>query len=189
MPLSTPVIEIVGRDAVSVDVSASILEAIRILAEGRFHHLPVVDGKRLAGILSTVDLLKLSGDVMSADDTQRPALLAGRTRIADIMVAEVIPVSPRATVEDAAALLSTGQFHALPIMAATGELVGIVTTTDLIRHMLGEADTAQLAASDTAKLQALEKVCESAQALLETNLSAAARDALEQAIHEVNWAA
>lgn len=189
MPLSTPVTQIVGRDVVSIDVNQTILDAIQILSQGRFHHLPVVDRKRLVGMLSTVDLLKLSGEVFSDSGSQKPARLASRDRVGDIMVTEVIPISARGTVEDAARLLSSGEYHALPIMAATGELVGIVTTTDLVKYLLETPAKPQAPEDVQARMQLLEKVYTSAQRFLDSGMNASARESLERTIHEARWAA
>jgi len=189
MLLSTPILQIMKREPISVEVNQSILDAIRLLSDGGFHHLPVVDDKRLVGILSTVDILKLNGEALAGNDPVQPALLASRASVGDIMFRDVIPLSERATVGDAAQLLSSGEYHSVPIIAADGRLIGIVTTTDLIAHMLDNPTTPELPDNVRARLEVLEKVHEAAQSYLECGMTKISREHLEQVIHEARWAA
>lgn len=189
MLLSTPILEIMKREPISVEVYQSILDAIRLLSDGGFHHLPVVDDKRLVGILSTVDILKLNGDALTGHDAEQPALLATRACVGDIMFRGVIPLSERATVGDAAQLLSSGEYHSVPVIAADGRLIGIVTTTDLIAYMLDNPTTPELPENVRTRLEVLEKVHEAAQSYLESGMTTISQDHLEQVIHEARWAA
>jgi CBS domain-containing protein len=51
------------------------------------------------------------------------------------MSKNLISVSPETTIKEAAEILATREFHALPV--CKGDLlVGIVTTTDLIKYLL-----------------------------------------------------
>ena len=53
-------------------------------------------------------------------------------RVADIMTADVLTVTPDATVARAVELLACHGYTALPVVAGTGDLVGIVTEVDLL---------------------------------------------------------
>ena len=55
--------------------------------------------------------------------------------IEQVMTKDVLTIQHKDTVYDAALLLSENEFHALPVMDED-ELVGIVTTTDLIKFLL-----------------------------------------------------
>lgn len=48
---------------VTLPVTASIREAAEILSEGKFHALPIVEGKNLAGIVSSADLIRFLRDL------------------------------------------------------------------------------------------------------------------------------
>lgn len=189
MLLSTPIVEIMKREPTSIEATASIIDAIRILSTANFHHLPVVDNKRLVGIVSTVDILKLSGDALRRDESEHPARLASRTSVGDVMFKDVIPLSEQATVADAAKLLSTGEYHSIPIIARNGRLIGMVTTTDLVNHLLDVPSEPELPQSIRVRLESLEKVCEAAQSYFESGMTQISRDHLEQLIQEARWAA
>lgn len=55
--------------------------------------------------------------------------------ISQVMVHNVVSVKSDATIKDVAEILSKREFHALPVVDE-GKLMGIVTTTDLIRYFL-----------------------------------------------------
>jgi len=57
-------------------------------------------------------------------------------RAFDVMSAPALTVSPRATVEEAAALVAEHGFAALPVIGDNGELVGVVSGEDLLREQL-----------------------------------------------------
>ena len=70
-----------------------------------------------------------------ADPRQSAAILDHTRSIDDIMVTDVKTLHPNDPVRDAFALLAEGTFHALPIVE-DDKLVGIITTTDLLRYAL-----------------------------------------------------
>ena len=60
--------------------------------------------------------------------------------IEDAMTPELLSVPDAATVKDAAVALSQGSFHSVAVLDDDGGLVGIVTTTDLVRHLAEISD-------------------------------------------------
>ena len=144
---------------VAPDTPAS--EARALLASETMHHLPVVDEGRLVGIVSTSDLLKL----YLLDDHRAGSLAT----VSQIMEDEPMVLHERATLREAAEVLSLGGFHALPIVDEAGRLVGILTSTDLIDHLLHQLPRGDGSIPDvsTDALQArnrvLERVCRAAE--------------------------
>ena len=89
---------------------------------GRFRRLPVMDDGRLVGIVTERDLREYTGYLES-------------TRVTAAMRTPLITVTPQNTVEDAALLMLKHKIGGLPIVAE-GKLVGIVTTSDLLKAFL-----------------------------------------------------
>ena len=189
MPLSTPIVQIIDRDPVTIDVHKKVSDAARILSAGRFHHLPVVTGQRLVGMISPVDLFKLSVSVMDDDKSASLDFLDKHYQLDDVMQKDVISVSHRATVGDAARLLSAGGFHAVPVIDADEHLVGIVTTTDLIELMLKAPTHSDLPASVQQRLQVLEQVFSAAQSYLLSGMAITEHEELERRIEAARRAA
>lgn len=86
-----------------------------------FRHLPVVDGGRVVGILSTSDVGRYVAQV--------PELMV--RRVADFMTPNPTTIAPDLPIEAAAAQMALRKFNCLPVVEK-GQLVGIVTTFDLL---------------------------------------------------------
>jgi acetoin utilization protein AcuB len=115
-------VNLMTSDPVTVHPHDHLSRAKSMMHAGHFRRVPVVDGGRLVGILTERDLAKYSGFLES-------------TRVNAAMRTALITVTPHNTVEDAARLMLKHKIGGLPIVAA-GRLVGIVTTTDLLRAFL-----------------------------------------------------
>ncbi len=100
-----------------------------ILGSGKLHHLPVVDDGKLVGIVSSSDLLK----IYLLDDGH--SSLSNAT-VSRIMTSDPVVLDSRANLRDAATILAEGGFHALPVVGPDRTLIGIVTSSDLIDHLL-----------------------------------------------------
>jgi CBS domain-containing protein len=121
--------QIMTADPATVSPQSSAAEARRLLDSNFIHHLPVVEGSRLVGIVSSSDLLKLH----LLDDKMT---IFTRATVDQIMETNVIVLNRNATLRDAAEKLSMGSFHALPVVDRKRRLLGIVTSSDLIGELL-----------------------------------------------------
>ncbi|MBL8201530.1 MAG: CBS domain-containing protein [Chromatiales bacterium] len=119
-----PIERIMTAPAWVIGPDATLEEAARLMARERLHHLPVVEGERLTGILS-------AGDLVGRDATD-----ARGKRIGDVMQRDPVVLSRTSTLQDAATLLARGDHHSLPVVDTEGKVVGIVTSTDLIVVLL-----------------------------------------------------
>ncbi len=90
------------------------------MKEGKFRSIPVLDDGRIVGIITDRDIREKAG---SLDNLQAEA----------IMTREVLTVTPRTSAWDAARLLAERKIGGMPVVDERGALVGIVTTTDLLR--------------------------------------------------------
>lgn len=113
----------------TVSPDDSVAHAKEILQAEAIHHLPVVVDGVLVGILSSSDLLKLN--ILR----ERPQALAA-IKVHQIMEADPITLNIFADLIDVATKLAEGGFHALPVVESDNVLVGIVTSSDLINHLL-----------------------------------------------------
>ena len=184
MSLSTPIVQIIDLDPVAVDIEQRISEAVRLLSSERFHHLPVVDGRRLVGLLSATDILELkhAAPIEGESDYAAAAELDKHYRVEDVMQRDLVTITHQATVGDAARMLSAGGFHSLPVVDEKSQLVGIVTTTDLIGHMLAAPTSSGVPAAVRRRLDLLEKVLSAAQHYLRSGMGAQEHARLEQAV-------
>jgi CBS domain-containing protein len=102
-----------------------------------FDALTLVAEKGIAAVL-VMEEGKLRGIFSGKDYASRVALRArnGReTPVRDAMTSTLITVGPEATVEECMKVMTTRRFRHLPIMK-DGEVIGLVTLADLVRHQL-----------------------------------------------------
>jgi CBS domain-containing protein len=111
-----------------VGPDASVLELVQIFHEKQFRHLLVVDeAGGLLGIVSDRDVGRCFGPTMYPDEAKLSALKARQ-----IMSRDVVTVSSREPLAVAIDRLYEEGVSSLPVVD-DGRLVGIVTTTDLMR--------------------------------------------------------
>ncbi len=134
MRRNEPVTHIMTKEPLTAHLGHKLSEAQAIMAEHGFHHMPVVNGKKLVGMLSSTDLLRVTYDY-GANPGANDAVLDNTRSIADVMQPGPLSVSSKATVRDVAEIFSKNWFHALPVVDGD-ELVGIVTTTDVMKYLL-----------------------------------------------------
>jgi CBS domain-containing protein len=153
-------------DVVSVAPETSLLDVHRLFVEEEIGGAPVVDDEgRVLGVISAKDLLRAvqeeygSAAVVTAPDYLREELpYSGPDWIgapedfqdrmtsmtaADSMVRGVISVGPDATVQEIARLMRERRIHRVFVVNGE-ELVGIVTTFDLVRLLEGKERRGQL---------------------------------------------
>jgi len=135
MNVFTPVRHIMSREVTTIQVDAPVSTARMLLRSRPFHHVPVMRGDELVGILSVADLARVSLEAFVADGPTVDAWLDETATIQGLMTHEPETVHPDATLREAAARLSEGTFHALPVVSDGGKLEGILTTTDVVRFV------------------------------------------------------
>lgn len=124
-------VEVIGEH--EVGNASALVQRFR-----RFHHLPVVDGqKHVVGVLTPNDVLH--------DAVAHPR---AKVKVRDVMSAPPETIGELELVETAAERMTARRIHALPVTRATGELVGVITSSDLLRALAGREATAPTGLQD-----------------------------------------
>ena len=131
MLASEPVDRFMSEAVLSIDVSAPGGEILRLFAAYPVHHLPVVDGTKVVGMLSSADVLKVVSFI-PAHVPSREEYLDRHINIARLMHSPALCAVSGQTVEEAARLMATHGIHALPVTDRAENLLGIITTTDIM---------------------------------------------------------
>ncbi|SDR69015.1 CBS domain-containing protein [Polaribacter sp. KT25b] len=130
-----PISEIMTTSVVTLSIDDTLEEAEKIFKEHKIKHIPIVKNKEIVGMLSYTDLLRISYADVSDDEKDVENFVYDIFTIQQVMTKNLYTVPPYSTVKDVAELLSQKEFHALPVVE-DNELVGIVTTTDLINYLV-----------------------------------------------------
>ena len=110
----------------AVAPQAAVIDAIRLMAEKGIGAVLVMDGPRLAGILSERDYAR---KIVLRDRSSRD------TEVAAIMTGTVVTVAPTATVEDCLQLVTERRIRHLPVVEE-GKVAGVISIGDLVKAVI-----------------------------------------------------
>ncbi|HEX8381257.1 MAG TPA: CBS domain-containing protein [Allosphingosinicella sp.] len=119
-----------GREVLSVDSGTSVSEAVGLLAERRIGALPVVEGGRVAGIVSERDVIYC----LRSDGAEMLSWPVSR-----VMTAPAITVDPKTSVLAALSQMTRRRIRHLPVVEKD-RLIGIVSIGDLVAHRLNRIE-------------------------------------------------
>jgi acetoin utilization protein AcuB len=131
------------RNLVTLSSAASVAEALILCRERRIRHIPILEEGRLVGIVSDRDLRDASP---ALGDPERARTLR-EIRVGDVMTREVVTVDPQDSIENAAQQMYELKVESLPVVdegpladegsaVDEGELLGIVTSSDVMRALV-----------------------------------------------------
>ena len=131
------------RKLVTLSPEASVAEALTLCRERRIRHIPILEEGRLVGIVSDRDLRDASP---ALGDAQRASALQ-EIRVGDVMTREVSTADPQDSIENLAQEMYELKIGSLPVVAegpmvdeglaaAEEELLGIVTSSDVMRALV-----------------------------------------------------
>ena len=119
-----------GREIYSITPDARVFDALKLMAEKNVGALVVIEGGRLAGIISERDyarkvilLSKSSHDIA----------------VREIMTSKVITVNPDHTVEECMALMTGQRIRHLPVTEGD-RLTGVLSIGDLVKEVIAEQE-------------------------------------------------
>lgn len=153
------------RDVIRVPSRTSVHEARRLMQEYRIRRLPVVDDGELVGIVTW-------GDIRGALPSEATTLSVGeinyqlsQTRIKGIMTQRPVTIAQFATVGEAARLMLNKKISALPVIDMAGNVIGIITESDIFRlavRFWTEQQSVPVQSGDPPQVAAVEAVAQPA---------------------------
>lgn len=136
MMKNSPITEMMTAEPTTIERSQPISEAYHILRHAKFHHLIVMDGDEVVGMLATSDILRMAYDADGSTERSLGTYLDHQFTIDDAMTGDLQTLPVTATAHNAAELFAKGGFHSVVVLEANDHLAGIVTTTDLARFVV-----------------------------------------------------
>lgn len=131
-----PISTIMTKNVITLNYSDDLETAELLFKKRNIRHIPVVNEDTIVGMLSYTDLLRISfADAVDETDDSVDTIVYNMFTIEQVMAKKITSISSTTTIKEAAEILAEKEFHALPVVD-DGKLVGIVTTTDLIKYLL-----------------------------------------------------
>ena len=120
--------------AVTITEDTPFQEALQLMREHQFHRLPVVDKNgKLIGNVSERDLLHASPSPASSLSVWELNYLLWKLTVEELMIRDVITISPDEPIETAAALMVEHGVGGLPVIDEQRRVVGVITETDIFK--------------------------------------------------------
>jgi CBS domain-containing protein len=128
--------EIMMGSPVTLGPNDSLDLASDVISLGRIRHIPVLDKGRLVGLLSERDLMGAAANrIFGLKQKNRSALLKS-VPIKEVMKKKVLTMAPDTPIKEAARMMAEKKIGCVPVLSE-GILVGLVTTTDILRYVEG----------------------------------------------------
>ena len=122
------ILELKGREVWRVERDTTVFEALRLMAQKEVGALVVMDGEKIAGIISERDYA-------------RKVVLLGRTSpntlVAEIMTRQVAYTHLNQSVEECMAIMTDKRIRHLPVLE-DGTLIGIISIGDLVKSIISD---------------------------------------------------
>ena len=124
------------KDVITVTPDTSMLKASKLMKDHNIRRLPVLDGKRVVGIVSDRDIRAASPSKATTLDMHELYYLLSEVKVKDIMTSDPVTVYDTDAVDAAALLMENKGIGGLPVVDGSGELVGIITDHDIFRVLV-----------------------------------------------------
>ncbi len=112
------------KNLITLSPQNTLADASEIFSSRKIHHIPIVEGNVLVGLVTTYDMWKKH---ISPNDYPS-------TKLETIMSKKLIKIEPSDKVGTAAEIFLDNRFHCLPVVTEGNVLVGLVTTFDILKY-------------------------------------------------------
>jgi acetoin utilization protein AcuB len=127
--------ERMSHPVITISQDIPISEALNLMKREHIRRAPVVKEGKLIGIVSDKDLLNASPSPVTSLSIWEMNYLLSKITVKDVMTKNVLTVSEDTPIEEAARIMADNKIGGLPV-TRDGEVVGIITETDLFKIFL-----------------------------------------------------
>ena len=117
----------------TVNKTNSLSDVVEIFNKHHIHHIPVVSGDQLIGMISRSDIDRVSF-VSGTQGGEVSTAVYEMLDLEQVMTKNLVSVETDTEIRDVVEILSKSDFHALPV-TENGKMAGIVTTHDLLNFL------------------------------------------------------
>lgn len=124
------------KNPITIDADASIIETIYLLKEKSIRHLPVMKQGKFVGLITDQMIKEYTPSKATSLDTWEIHYLLSKTPVNEAMDTKPCTVTPDTDLTDAAQLIHDKKLYGLCVLNTKGDLVGIMTTTDILEALI-----------------------------------------------------
>ncbi|MBI3025254.1 MAG: CBS domain-containing protein [Candidatus Tectomicrobia bacterium] len=126
--------DIMTTNVVTISLDERLDLVDEIMTSGNIRHIPVTKGGRVVGIVSQRDLLRARLSSLGDYSGREAEEFLQDVDVAEVMTKDVRCADPNESVVHAAKRMLEAKIGCLPVVDKDGELVGLITETDVMRH-------------------------------------------------------
>jgi len=130
--------QIMTSRVVTVEMDDRLQAVKEIFDHVHFHHLLVVEGGTLRGVISDRDLLRVLSPNLGTVRESLKDTAALNKRVHQIMTRDPVTLPPEASVRQAIEVFNTHRISCIPIVSAEGRPVGLLSWRDILKALAAE---------------------------------------------------
>jgi CBS domain-containing protein len=124
------VLKLKGDSVWKIQINATVLEALKLMAEKQISSVMVMDGNQVAGIFTERDFAHKVGLLDENPST---------VKVGEVITRELITVTPNTSINQCMAIVTDHRVRHLPVLE-DGQLVGIISIGDIVKDMIEELE-------------------------------------------------
>ena len=134
--------QIMTTHVVTVDMDVSLKDIREIFAHASFHHILVLEGKKLVGIISDRDLLKTISPYANTPSERTRDAATLKKRAHQIMTRRPITIAVDGGILEAIHAFVDQKISCLPVLNHDGGVAGILTWRDILKAIVATVEKA-----------------------------------------------
>lgn len=125
-----------SQELITVEKNIKIFDAIELMKQYDIHRIPVVENKRLVGLITEGTIQEAMPSKATSLSVYEVNYLLNKTTIEDVMIKNVTTIKEDCLLEDAIFQMRKEKVNVLPVLNNSNELVGIITNNDIFDAFL-----------------------------------------------------
>ncbi len=121
---------------ITIEANASIIEAIHLMKENNIRRLPVTRNGAYCGLLTERMIMEYTPGKSTPLDTWEVHYVLSKARVADAMNPNPHTIRPDAPLCEAVKEMHDNKLNGICVTDSAGQLVGLVTTTNLMKALM-----------------------------------------------------
>lgn len=124
------------QNVITTRPNTPISNAHQVMRENNIRRLPVVDNKKLVGLVTIGDVREASPSDATTLSIWELNYLWAQLVVEKVMTRNIFTVSPETPILDAAEMMLEHKISGLPVVNEDKELVGVITESDIFRMLI-----------------------------------------------------